>query len=103
MVPDVYVKVTKTRGETLVAVCDEELLGKTLVDEERTLSFKVGESFYKGLKMELKDSLEYVKTASIANLVGSKIVKAAISSRLVNPLAVIAIAGVPHAQIVKIR
>ena len=103
MVPDVYVKVTKTGGETLVAVCDEELLGKILVDKDRALSFKVGESFYKGSKMELEDSLAYVKAASVANLVGSKIVEAAIDKQLVNPLAVVVIAGTPHAQVVKIR
>lgn len=97
----VYVKMVKIRNETVVAVCDEELLGKKFEDKNRGLKLEVNEAFYKGSKMELENCISYVKAGSIVNLVGSKIVKKAAECGLINPLAVIVIAGVPHAQMIK--
>ncbi|MHC1585965.1 MAG: DUF424 domain-containing protein [Candidatus Hecatellaceae archaeon] len=96
-----YVKVTRVRGEVVVAVCDEELLGKKFVDEKRGLKLEVNERFYKGDLLSLEDSLKLIRGASIANLVGSRIVGEALTAGLIHSRAIIKIAGVPHAQIVK--
>jgi hypothetical protein len=100
-VPEVYVNVLKTRGETIVAICDKELLGKKFKDQDKNIVFEVRESFYRGSKMKLEDAMDFLKIATIANLTGPKIVEKAIKLKFIHPLAVIKIAGIPHAQIVK--
>jgi hypothetical protein len=97
----VYVRVIKVKGEVLVTACDEELLGKCFVDEEKGLRLEVKESFYKGEIMNPKDSISLIRKASVANLVGSRIIREALNIGIVKPKAVIKVAGVPHAQIVK--
>ncbi|MFH1328991.1 MAG: DUF424 family protein [Candidatus Bathyarchaeota archaeon] len=99
--PQVYVKTTKARGETLVAICDEKLLGKKFEDKKIDLVFEVRESFYKGEKTSIADSVKFLNSATIVNLIGPDIVQAAIKAGYVNPSAVISLAGIPHAQIFK--
>jgi hypothetical protein len=41
-----YVKIHKTENKDIVAVCDEDLLGKKF--EEKELILDVSEEFYKG-------------------------------------------------------
>jgi len=97
---EVYVKSTIHNREVLVAVCDADLLGKTL--EGGRVPFKVSESFYKGELMEVETSLDFIKRGTIVNVVGKKVVEAAIEARLVHPEAVLYIGQIPHAQIVRI-
>jgi len=95
----VYVK-TVTRGrDMLVAVCDEEILGKTL--EGGRVPFKVSESFYRGTLGDVDEAIAAMKQASICNLVGKRIVEAAIECNMVHERAVIYFGDIPHAQIVK--
>ena len=96
--PEVYIKSTRHGRDTLVAVCDAELLGKTL--EGGRVPFKVSESFYKGVSADLDEALEAMRRATICNLVGKRIVEAAIENRMVQEAAVIYFGDVPHAQIV---
>ncbi len=96
----VYVK-TVTRGkDRVVAVCDEEILGKTL--QGGRVPFKVNEGFYKGTLGEVEEAIAAMKQATICNIVGKKIVKAAIKCRMVHERAVIYFGDIPHAQIVKL-
>lgn len=97
---EVYVKSTIHNREVLVAVCDADLLGKTL--EGGRVPFKVSESFYKGELMGVETSLDFIKRGTIVNLVGKKVVEAAIEARLVHPEAVLYIGQIPHAQIIRI-
>jgi hypothetical protein len=46
--------------------------------------------------------LHEINAADIANLVGPGIVDAAVGEGLVDPSAIVRIAGVPHVQIVKL-
>lgn len=64
---EVYVKSTIHNREVLVAVCDADLLGKTL--EGGRVPFKVSESFYKGELMGVETSLDFIKRGTIVNLV----------------------------------
>lgn len=96
----VYVRSSRHGRETLVAVCDAELLGKTL--EGGRVPFRVSEAFYKGILGDVGEAIEAMKQASICNLVGRRIVEAAIAERLVHERAVIYLGDVPHAQIVRL-
>ena len=96
----VYVKSMRRGRDTVVAVCDEEILGATL-DGGRE-PFTVSEGFYKGVLGDVEEALEAMRRATICNLVGKRIVKAAIGCRMVHERAVIYFGDVPHAQIVKL-
>lgn len=99
----VFLKMTHVRGEVIVAVCDEEILGRKLKDTSKKLVFDVSKLFYEGEKMDLQESVTRLSSATIANLVGSKIVQAAIDVGHVKESAVTLIDGVPHAQVIKFR
>ncbi len=96
----VYVKTVTHGRDMLVAVCDEEILGKTL--EGGRVPFKVSEGFYKGTLGDVDEAIAAMKQATICNLVGKKIVEAAIDCNMVHERAVIYFGDVPHAQIVKL-
>ncbi|MDK2384853.1 MAG: DUF424 family protein [Candidatus Korarchaeota archaeon] len=96
-----YVKVHRVGGDVMLAACDEELRGKRF--EEGTLRIEVSKTFYGGFRAELDELVEYMRQATIMNLVGKRVVSAAVEAGYVHPEAVIKIAGVPHAQVVSVR
>ena len=96
----VYVKSVRRGRDTVVAVCDADILGKTL--EGGKVPFTVSEGFYKGALGEVEEALDAMKQATICNLVGKHIVEAAIERRMVHERAIIYFGDVPHAQIVKL-
>lgn len=96
----VYVKEHWWGTDHVIAICDQELLGKTLV--ERNIRFFIDPNFYEGKLMPVSEAVKLIHNYTIANLVGKNIVEAAINEGLIDPEAVIEINGVPHAQIVKI-
>lgn len=97
---EVYLRTSRHGRDTLVAVCDAELLGQTL--QGGRVPFKVSEEFYKGVPAGVDEAIEAMRRATICNLVGKRIVDAAISQRMVHSKAVIYFGEVPHAQIVKL-
>ena len=97
---DVYAKLSKCGEHVLLATCDEELLGEVL--REGKIVFKIGEEFYKGPKMPVKEAIELMRDSTVVNMVGPNIVQKAIEQGLVHPEAVLNICGIPHAQIIKI-
>ena len=97
--PLVYINIIEARGEKIVAMCDQDLLGVKLVDGKLVLH--VNERFYGGQLVPLSYAMSKAREATILNLVGESVVNAAIKEGLVHPEAVIRVAGVPHAQAVK--
>ena len=95
---EVYVNTIRQNRDTLVAVCDAELLGETL--EGGRVPLKVSERFYKGTLCDLAEAIEAMGKATICNIVGKRIVEAAIECGLVRRAAVIYFGDVPHVQIV---
>jgi len=84
----------------MVAACDAGIIGETF--REGKLKLEVNADFYKGIKTTLTQALREIDSADIANLVGIRIVEAAVREQLVAPSAIVRIAGVPHVQIVRI-
>ncbi|KSW12391.1 hypothetical protein CF15_06585 [Pyrodictium occultum] len=97
--PLVYINVIEAQGEKIIAMCDEELLGVKLVDGR--IALHVSERFYGGQLVPLSYAITKAREATVLNLVGENVVNAAIREGLVHPEAVIRIAGVPHAQAVR--
>lgn len=96
---DVYIKLWKQSKRVLLAICDENILGKTL--KHGNIVFQVREDFYKGSLVSLQEALDLIEKSTVVNMVGQRIVKEAVEKGLVHPDAVLKINGVPHAQIVK--
>ena len=89
----------KIGNNVLLAICDTEILGKTL--REGKIVFNVKEEFYKGARVAIEEAVDMITNSTIVNMVGKNIVQKAIEKGYVHPEAVLNIEGVPHAQIVK--
>ena len=96
---EVYLNVRKVGENVLLAVCDCDLLGKTL--REGKIVFHIKDEFYKGKKTTVDEAVGLISNCTIVNLVGKECVEVAIKEGYVHPEAVLNIEGVPHAQIVK--
>ena len=90
----------KIGNNVLLAICDTEILGKTL--REGKIVFNVKEEFYKGARVAIEEAVDMITNSTIVNMIGKNIVQKAIEKGYVHPEAVLNIEGVPHAQIVKI-
>ncbi|MCW3999306.1 MAG: DUF424 family protein [Candidatus Bathyarchaeota archaeon] len=97
---DVYLNVRKVGENVVLAVCDCDLLGRTL--REGKIVFHIKEEFYKGRQADLDEAVGLISNSTIVNLVGKACVEGAIAKGYVHPDAVLEIEGVPHAQIVKL-
>jgi len=96
---EVYVNLRKIGNNVLLAICDAEILGKTL--REGKIVFHVKEEFYKGAKVNVEEAISLIKNSTTVNMIGKNVVKKAMEKGYVHPEAVLNIEGVPHAQIVK--
>jgi len=91
----------KKKGQTvLLAMCDAEILGKTL--REGKIVFQVKEDFYKGREVNVEEAVCMIENCTIVNMIGRNVVKEAIEKGYVHPEVVLNIEGIPHAQIVKL-
>ncbi len=91
-----FVKLHKKLGREVLAICDEDILGKTLDDGK--IYFEIKESFYKGEKMPESEVRKLLENAVNYNIIGKEIVKIAIEIGVVDKDQVIKIKGISHAQ-----
>jgi hypothetical protein len=96
----VYMNLKKVGENVLLAMCDADILGRTLC--EGKIVFNVKEDFYKGRKVHVDEAILMIENSTIVNMVGKNVVGKAIEKGYVHPEAVLRIEGVPHAQIVKL-
>jgi len=97
---EVYVSFRRLEGCVLLAMCDADLLGKTL--KQGKIVFHIREEFYKGSLMRLEEAVGLIRQSTIVNMVGKRIVRKAVEEGWIHPDAVLEIEGVPHAQVVKV-
>ncbi len=95
-----YIKIHGTNTDygirEVVAVCDENLLGKTI--RGNNLQIKISESFYKGEKKSESEIIEILKKSANVNLIGKESVAAGLKAGIISKENVIDIGGIPHAQ-----
>jgi len=94
-------KVIKTKFDVLVAICDEEVIGKE-IEVERGFRVVASERFYKDKLIDEEEALRLMSEATIGNLLGEKIIKLAVDKNIISPESIILIGGIPHAQFIKI-
>ncbi len=92
----VYLYIRKIRNEIMVAICDEDIAGKTF--REGKLKIEVKKDFYCGKLVEIEEGVEAIKKGTIINIVGNNIVSKAVNAGLIHPQGIIKIEGVAHAQ-----
>lgn len=92
-------KLRKIGNNVLLAICDAEILGRTL--REGKIVFTVKEEFYKGVKATVEEAVDLISNSTIVNMVGKNIVQKAIEKGYVHPEAVLNVEGIPHAQILR--
>jgi hypothetical protein len=95
-----WCKVFVAKHDTVVAVCDEELLDKNI--KTKDLTIKISKNFYGGQKVDEKTVSQLLSIATIGNLFGKNAVELAKRHGLVAEENIISINGVLHAQFVKI-
>ncbi|NPE28082.1 DUF424 domain-containing protein [Methanococcoides sp. SA1] len=95
-----YLKIHKSPNQTIVAVCDKELIGKKLTKGEIVID--ISEGFYKGEIASEETIKQALLNAPSANMFGTRSVQCAIDSGAVDPECVIYIDGIPHAQIYRL-
>ncbi len=89
-------KIHTSGSEILVAACDKDILGKTFFEGE--LQLEVKESFYKKASAPMHELEGLLSGATVANLVGNKVVDSAISTGYVDSKNVLVVGGIKHAQ-----
>ncbi|MCQ2078518.1 MAG: DUF424 family protein [archaeon] len=94
-----YFKVHKHPSEMVIAICDEELLGQTFQGEKMKLT--VSEGFYGGVLADEDFVLTNIRSFTILNVVGDRIVDLCIRQGIVSVDSVMDVGGIKHAQAVR--
>jgi hypothetical protein len=97
---EVYLKLRKVGKNVLLAICDAEILGRTL--RKGKVVFEIKKDFYGNIRTSVEEAVIMIENSTIINMIGENIVKKAIEKGYVHPEAVLDIEGIPHAQIIKI-
>jgi len=87
------------QGMKLINICDKELVGKTIKDEK--IEMHISPIYFKGELVNKDEALFLIKSSSVANLVGEKIVVEVIKAELASKHAVKKIGSTPCLMIFK--
>ncbi len=91
-----WVKLHTAGRDTILAVCDSELIGRTFSEGE--LSITVYREFYGGVLVDEEGLKRHMGSATIMNLVGRGCISIAEERGWVEKGNTLTIAGVKHAQ-----
>jgi hypothetical protein len=92
-------KTHRHQGYLMVAVCDEEILGKTFRQGEVILN--VSANFYQGEKVDVDRVVEAIKEADIAIITGRRIVSELAERGLIDKDFALEVEGQLHIQIIR--
>ncbi|MDO5844806.1 MAG: DUF424 family protein [Methanocorpusculum sp.] len=93
-----YLKIHKISGsESVTAVCDAELIGRTLTSEFCDIT--IDESFYGNELATEEEVIKALHNSVNANIIGKKVCEIAVNEGLIDKECCIIIEGIPHAQI----
>lgn len=96
-----WVKLHKS-SRTVVAICDEDLLGKKFVEGIKQL--QLTESFYKGEKLEKSEVISLMryefKASSTFNIVGKESIESAIHAGIIEKTEFSKVKNIPFTLII---
>ncbi len=98
--PDGFaVRTSEYRGNVLVNICDEELIGRTVT--EGKLKMHISKEFYFGELVDASEALDLIRKCSIVNLVGHRSVSLAVENHIGARQAIREIEKVPFLMVYK--
>jgi uncharacterized protein len=97
--PGFVMRVHRVRAEFVVAACDAELLGRELPVGDAGRTVTVSSHFYGERKVSKEELLWALQRATIANLLGERVLKLAEEGGFLAPGGAGELGGVPHAEI----
>ena len=92
-----YLKIHEDEHNKVVAICDEDLIGKKL--ENQNLTIEITERFYKGESINNKKVKEILRKANNINLSGKESVTCAIEEDLIKSEEIVWFKDTPNAII----
>lgn len=101
MEKSILMKVHSTGGATIMAICDEDVLGRTFRSKE--LKFRVTEDFYGGDPTEPEVILRTIPQVQSVNAVGKESIKLLVQAGFLDENSVMDVGGTLHAQVYSVR
>ncbi len=95
----VVMRVHRVRAEFVVAACDVELLGRDLPVREAGRTVRISAQFYGDRQVSREELVWALERATIANLLGERVLKVAEEGGFIAPGSAVSLGGVPHAEI----
>jgi len=95
----VVMRVHRVRAEFVVAACDADLLGRDLPVGDQGRTVKVSPQFYGDRRVSREELLWALERATIANLLGERVLRLASEGGFVTAKGTGTLGGVPHAEI----
>ena len=93
------IKTTDYQKNLMLNICDAELLGKNIVENE--LNMKISESYYGEKLVEHEEARTLLKNASIINMVGKETISLSLELGVGTESGVKKIVGVPFLIVFK--
>jgi hypothetical protein len=87
------VRVTEHQKKTMLNICDAELLGKKIIQDELTMH--VSEAYYGGRIVEMNEAKTLLSNSSIINMAGKETVSLAVDLGIGSESGVKVISDVP--------
>ncbi len=84
------------QGRVLLAICDDEIIGKKFEEGKKQLDLTA--DFFKGEKKSEEEARQLIKKATFLNLNGKKSIALGVELGFVDAENVIFISGIPHAE-----
>jgi hypothetical protein len=97
-----FLRIHETAKGKVVAVCDEELIGRVLDDGKAYMDLDRYRAFYVGDKAGRKQVLDALRSFSSANMVGKESVSVALSAKVAADDDIMYIKNKPYIQIYNI-
>ncbi len=94
------VKVSNYQKNTMLNICDVELLGKQISQDE--LNMKISESYYGEKLVDTEEASLLLKNSSIINMVGKKVISLSIELGIGSENGIKTISDVPFLIVFKI-
>jgi len=97
----IWVKIHEHEQGKVIAVCDNEVLGKIYEEDIKVLN--VTENFYKGKKMSVNEFIKLIEGEDFnsVNIVGNRIIEELINLKIITNFKIIR--GVKYAHIYKVK
>ena len=90
-----YVKIHSHGSQVVVGVCDEKCLGLKL--SKGKFQFSVTKTFFEGKRVSLEEAIVILKNSNNYNAVGTRIIQALITHKMIHPESIIENDGTPIA------